>query len=402
MAERYAVASGDWSDVATWDGGASLPGALDDVYSNTYSVTIDQTVSVATIRSTAGTTASAGGGFVVSTTQTITTTGGFYTDAHPLFSCTNSAGTTVTITGDLQSQGNGDGLLVASGTGDVVFNGDVLGTATNRAQITLSGTGTLTCNGDYQGGYNNYAIHATGAGTLSINGSVTGGISQVTGYGLNVSSLAVVTITGNVTGGNTNAVHITAAADVTVVGDSSANTGYAVESTSATSFITLNGTTTAYGTNPAVKSTGTVIMRGGLLNSISTGLRPVDAPYLLIDSTAELEMEFREDDAGLPGDARSLYTGGTNIGNPATTDVRSGTTFGPASEYTGSLAVPNPSYVSQGVSTDNTVGTLTAAGTLAAGTAQGGSSTTIQLAASESFADDILNGNIVKITGGTG
>lgn len=39
---------------------------------------------------------------------------------------------------------------------------------------------------------------------------------------------------------------------------------------------------------------------------------------------------------------------------------------------------------------------------LATGTAQGGTASTIQLAAGETFADDELNGNIVKITGGTG
>lgn len=39
---------------------------------------------------------------------------------------------------------------------------------------------------------------------------------------------------------------------------------------------------------------------------------------------------------------------------------------------------------------------------LASGTAQGGTSTTIQLAAGETFANDELNGNVVKITSGTG
>ena len=39
---------------------------------------------------------------------------------------------------------------------------------------------------------------------------------------------------------------------------------------------------------------------------------------------------------------------------------------------------------------------------LATGTAQGGTSSTIQLASGETFADDELNGNVVKCTGGTG
>lgn len=45
---------------------------------------------------------------------------------------------------------------------------------------------------------------------------------------------------------------------------------------------------------------------------------------------------------------------------------------------------------------------ITAPSVLASGTAQAGTASTIQLAASSSFADDVLNGNVVKITGGTG
>ncbi len=49
-----------------------------------------------------------------------------------------------------------------------------------------------------------------------------------------------------------------------------------------------------------------------------------------------------------------------------------------------------------------TTGSGTGLTALATGTAQGGSSSTIQLASGESFADDELNGNVVKVTGGTG
>jgi hypothetical protein len=79
---------------------------------------------------------------------------------------------------------------------------------------------------------------------------------------------------------------------------------------------------------------------------------------VLIDSTAELLYEFRTNDGGFPGAARTLYTGGQNLGQPTVNHVRSGHTFGVSNEYTGTLAIPDPSYVSTGVATDDTVGTL--------------------------------------------
>jgi hypothetical protein len=51
MALRYAVASGNWSNTATWNGG-TLPTAVDDVFSNNFTVTIDGTFTVLSIRNT--------------------------------------------------------------------------------------------------------------------------------------------------------------------------------------------------------------------------------------------------------------------------------------------------------------------------------------------------------------
>ena len=64
MAERYAVKTGSWSDLSLWDGGSTLPGVGDDVYPNAYNVTIDQDLTVDTLRNDAGATASAGGKFL--------------------------------------------------------------------------------------------------------------------------------------------------------------------------------------------------------------------------------------------------------------------------------------------------------------------------------------------------
>lgn len=54
MALRAAVASGNWSNPAIWNGGV-LPGPNDIVASNTYTVTIDQNINVNTLTNTAQT-----------------------------------------------------------------------------------------------------------------------------------------------------------------------------------------------------------------------------------------------------------------------------------------------------------------------------------------------------------
>ena len=64
MAIRFAVANGNWSNPAIWNGG-TLPAIDDDVFANNFTVTINGTFTVLTIRTTANTTPSivAGGGF---------------------------------------------------------------------------------------------------------------------------------------------------------------------------------------------------------------------------------------------------------------------------------------------------------------------------------------------------
>lgn len=46
MAIRFARQAGNWSDPLTWDGGLTIPGAGDDVYSNGFTVTLDQDINV--------------------------------------------------------------------------------------------------------------------------------------------------------------------------------------------------------------------------------------------------------------------------------------------------------------------------------------------------------------------
>lgn len=387
MAERYAVATGNWSDTATWDGG-TLPGVSDDVYSNTYTVTIDQNVTVLSIRNGTGTTAAAGGGFAVSGAYTITAD--LVCHNADLLTCTNASGVTVQVVGNLTRSGtSASQTLKSSGLGNILITGDIVG-------------------GTQGSGFNNWGVDAQVANDVTIVGDVTGG-TGIRSYGVYKSS-GTLTITGNCvgTGGNgtkTNpnpAVRINSAT-ATINGNcTGGSVAYSAGCYVDSGTLTLNGNAIAstsvsgvYCGSPA----NTKLILNGDLTSDSNG-RPavVMGSEVLIDDTATLTHTYREDNSGTAGDARTLSTAGADQANPA--DVRSGTSYNQGAS-TGTLVVPDAAYVSLGVPVDATVGTLTGA-SLASGTAQGGTSTTIQLAASETFGDDILNGNIVKITGGTG
>ncbi len=71
MAERWIVSSANTSLAGTWNGG-TLPAPGDDCYANGFSPTINANLQVASIRTTAGTTAVAGGGWSISSGVTLT------------------------------------------------------------------------------------------------------------------------------------------------------------------------------------------------------------------------------------------------------------------------------------------------------------------------------------------
>ena len=62
MAVINAVASGNWSNSATWPGGI-FPSASDDVHANGFTITVDQDITVLSINTTSGGGGVAGGSF---------------------------------------------------------------------------------------------------------------------------------------------------------------------------------------------------------------------------------------------------------------------------------------------------------------------------------------------------
>jgi hypothetical protein len=163
MAVRYAVATGNWSNTATWNGG-TLPTSADDVYSNNFTVTIDTSVTVLSIRNTAQTPAVAGGSFILN-----------------------------------------NGITVNCTSGGMIIGGAQL--------LSYSGSGSVTINSSFSGissGTNVSGFVISGTGTVDINGAITGSTSSVTTPSIiNVTGAAMLNIVGNISGFSSAAVNST-------------------------------------------------------------------------------------------------------------------------------------------------------------------------------------------------
>lgn len=376
MALRYAVASGNWSNTATWDGG-TLPTAADDVFSNNFTVTIDGTFTVLSIRNTSNAAAPiilAGGQFRYANGGNLTCT-----TAQAIF----VGSTTPTLEMTLASPNTG------------TFNGSVLTLTaiTNYIAIRHSSSGTLNCNGNYNidgivNTRNIIAVTSTGilnvvgdlsstttsssglmnvvsmatAGTINITGNITASTNTIlTSATVNASS-GTVNITGNTTANTTPAVNLSGAVTYTQIGNVNASTIQpAIFNLTTAATISVTGIVTAGSASPAIYSafnlssgygSGTFVkVSGNVVNS--SNVMAIVAPRVTIDTNTSSWL-FQISTGG----NRTLYAAGVALGNPATTNVRFGTTYGASSELTGTLRVPSAANVLSGVLTDNTTGTL--------------------------------------------
>ena len=375
MALRYAVATGNWSNTATWDGG-TLPTAADDVFSNNFTVTIDGTFTVLSIRNTLNAAApviAAGGQFRYANGGNLTctaSTGIFVGSTTPTLEMTLASGNTATFTGNILTVTNSANFnaIRLSSTGTLNLNGNYnIDGANNRAVILLTSTGTLNIVGDISstvtgGGSAVNNILMTAAGTLNITGNVTASTNIERVSSTINSNAGTINITGNTTANTTPAIYIIGAVTYNQIGNVNASTAQpAIYNQTTAATISVTGIITASTGAPAIYaafaltnsySSGTFVkVSGNVVNS--TNNMAIVAPRVTIDTNTSTWL-FQISTGG----NRTLYAAGVALGNPATTNVRFGTTYGASSELTGTLRVPSAANVLSGVLTDNTTGTL--------------------------------------------
>lgn len=275
------------------------------------------------------------------------------------------------------------------------FNGNVTGMSNNFSlAIRLSGTGTLNCNGNYNidngGTIGRSIISITTGGILNIVGDLTstmssGGITtytltilgtgaianitgNVTGAGFTsgypiifTNTTSTINITGNILGAGSYTIQSTSAATINIIGNVTGASQPAIFNNTTAATISVVGIVTSGSSSPAIYSSfalntgyssGTYVkVSGNVINS--TNNMAIVAPRVTIDSATSSWL-FQISTGG----NRTLYAAGVALGNPAANNVRLGAVYGASNELTGTLIVPSPSNVLQGVGTDATVGTL--------------------------------------------
>lgn len=338
MANRYAVATGNWSNTATWDGG-TLPQAGDDVRANGFTVTINQDVTVASLRTDASSPAVAGGGFTVTGNGRI-------------------------ITANLQV--GTTRVLTCSTNINWFFNGNILNySAVNTSAILLDLAGqSLTMVGNVNGNggssSNGAAINANATANITITGNVTGGTAGAC-YGVGYVTLAggSLTITGNVTGGSSTGYGIYCINSGNIATINGIITGGLFAAGAFISPGTLQGNCVAVGCASVGGASG---VQGGstsnctISEAIYTDCAPTSGKVRFKNINPKVTVIKAN------GTSQVLVEAGASGDFPITADVRGGISYASGS-LTGTLAVPLPANVRKGVLTDNTVGTadLTAA-----------------------------------------
>jgi hypothetical protein len=378
MAVRYAVATGNWSDTATWNGG-TLPTSADDVFANGYTVTIDVDVTVLSIRNTAQTPAVAGGGFVVDDEATITCTDNTNGVVAGSITCLNITATspvivnlnanvscpsnvicivksgncTLNVTGLLQGS-NTAALLLNNNTGITNIVGEIrksvgsvsitgiLNTGTGN---TINITGDLTYTAGLGAGNVKRVLTSAGSCDITITGNLVGSLMSANqDFVLFAGTNDIVNITGNVLG------------TAGFIGGTATITGGAF-------YLNVIGQIVAGSGGPAINNTNlsAINILTGPFVCNTNGIMPFFLIRIHYKRTLGSYFEFRDETTGgalppaSPAPATRLVSPDTVVDSPVPANVRHGISYA-FGTFTGTLKVPSPDSVAKGVPTDNTVG----------------------------------------------
>ena len=334
MAIRYAANAGNWSALATWDGGASLPGSGDDVYANGKTVTIDQDVTVLSVNTTAGGAAVAGGVFALSAGRTLTANVVAGTTSCVSFGAAGSATITGNITGGNTVSAAGV-ANTAGGTLNIIGNA-VGGSVSNTPGVSNMASGVINMTGNATGGPVGTAHGVTNSvGTFNLTGTCTGGLA---GFGANNSSSGTLNVYGEAVG----------CATANVPGVNNAGSGVCfVQIARGTDYPNGGSTQLTPGTSQAVGG-GYITVDAMIFGS--GGCVPVSGRHFVRNAGTNY-VTMRESNAG-----PTLNLGELSADYPSVANVRSGTSFDFGNK-TGTCHVPAAGSVALGVPVDATTGT---------------------------------------------
>jgi hypothetical protein len=345
MANRFAVANGNFSATSTWSttaggsSGASVPVAGDVAMSNNRTVTINADATCDEVRNDTTGGATAGG----------------------TFDLTNG----VTLTANVFAGTAGAACVrfnVASPAIAYVVGNSTGGSANNSRALANDNTGTLEVTGNITGGTTNataYGLWSQSTGTTTVTGNVTAGSA---GVGANISVAGTLTITGDVLGGgaaNANGAQNASTGTLTINGKATASaSAHGAVNNSTGTLNVIRAVANGYGPN----ATGVSLVYGVFNNVIgsqstvqelefgSRGMVPVNTAVLLTPQTTNTVIFTTS--TGI----KTLVDSASAEDYPAESDVRDGVEFNFGNNE-GTCAVPAASSVAFGVPVDATTGT---------------------------------------------
>lgn len=277
--------------------------------------------------------------------------------------CSASSGAVIYITGNITATQNNAYGLHNIGNNTITVTGNIVAVSNGLAYPFLnSSAANITINGNLTNSTENapYAIVNSGASTITINGNFASAR-------LSNSSASVINVNGVVSSGiNGTGLENTGAATITITAPSGQNalecssTPNALSNTSASAVINIIGPMRP-GAQPALSNTqsAAIIKCTGPFLVSAAGVQAVYSPSLRMYDTRASYFQMRSADLST---IQTFYTAGhpdAQSGQPAANNVRTGTVYGPASELTGTMAVPAAASVAYGVPVDNTTGTAT-------------------------------------------
>ena len=334
MPNRWAVVSGNWSNIATWNSGVTLgiPTASDDVWANNQIVTIDQSINVLTLRNLFSSGIAAGGRFDLTNGITVITTAASGFVGNTVSRITGSD--TANIVANTIAGGSAGLAILISDSANLIISGNIIGgSGIAVSGITHASLGKLTITGSVSGGTVSSTapgIILSSAGSINISGSVSGGTVAAC-HGINSTSIGTIIVTGSVRAGTTgtNGIISSTAGTIAIYGPISSS-------------ISANGVA-------STSTTATNIFTGPFYNTGS--FNAVYAYRMQIIDPASTSWRF---DTEVAGGSKTLYTANQLPGVPRQNNVRKGTQYNFG--LTGSLEMPDPTTVKQGVAVDNTTG----------------------------------------------
>jgi len=362
MATIRAAASGLWSATGSWIGGV-VPTSADDVVANSFTIQVDGTYTVLSVRNDTLGGATAGGTFVLNNSSSLTctaTNGIIVGSSTPTITFNLPIGQSATINANIPTitaVTNYHAVLLAGlGTLNFIGNASCTTSITNLRIINITVAGTLNFIGNPTNGGTTpnqcNTIYSSAAASINITGSFSGGnMNTQSNSSVFMNNGGNITVTGNISGASSPAITINQG-NVVVIGNVTGSTIEAIRNiTNATPIIDVTGVVTAGSGSPAITSLALVKLSGIAINN--NRYNAIYAPQVTIELTTT-SWTYQT----FAGPDLTLYASGASLGNPNTVDVRDGITYGPSGTLTGTLKVPSPSNVLQGVQTDATVGTL--------------------------------------------